>query len=715
MFYSHEILTSRQFGVATIWLVATSGTGKSTTTRKVTRKAIQEVNVEKACGKILEPGAPIALRLQGNLLYGVSRVYHQQCSYMLNDAKKTQMDMEFFITNFGNNQLDPEAGQARPENLLVEDDPAFIPEMQLPVFDLDALIVNPGSTQKTSSQMSPFQDSLLSRSQSSGRGFPVNIDLAQSESSGPRGATPLGLQGISPAQKLDEEPLIFPQEHNEDIFGGAGDWGLEVDEHGNVVERMDVDGGQGPEPELPPLPIMDDSNTAQAHPPEHQQGQRRADGEGDVDMVNIMEEEPLPEAEPFPERQAPDEPVQDGGQPARQAAARRKRKGRRLQRDEELVVGRNVVRMWQDNYLEECCTKPVRPVSQAQARRNAMLYTFGLGISNIGQDLGVPGLMHPLALDFSGDRLFTAITGLDVLAAEQSRGQRRSASAATEADREQEQRRVRPRLEGEGGEVSPDQQARGLAGDGSYDLNLDDPFAADQSLVEVGREAEHLLSDQHSSAMPLPWNRGSSAIPSSVRAAGSAQKPGRDLSSPLRGRGDVADIVRYSDDAHGGGGGGGGSEGFGPAVPGGLGSADSSFGGMGLDPAAGGAGEEGKEGEEGGNNDNAGPLGRESQNFLGFVADAVREDGVVRDDADYARGRRWVALDDLLPPARTPRATAAQAFLHALGLATASRLAVKQENENDREAQARGEAFGPVYLSTDVGEKKNAGASAVAV
>lgn len=79
----------------------------------MTRKAIQEVDVQKACGKISEPGAPVALRLQGQLLYGVSRVYSQQCAYMLSDLQKIQMHMHFFFTKFGENQLDPDAGQAK--------------------------------------------------------------------------------------------------------------------------------------------------------------------------------------------------------------------------------------------------------------------------------------------------------------------------------------------------------------------------------------------------------------------------------------------------------------------------------------------------------------------------------------------------------------------------------------------------------------------------
>ncbi|KAL9943906.1 hypothetical protein ACHAQF_000836 [Verticillium nonalfalfae] len=77
---------------------------------KVTRKAIQEVNVRKACETILQPGAPLALRVQGNLLYGVSRVFAQQCVYVLGDAEKTRTDMQMFYQLLAQNDTDPKAG-----------------------------------------------------------------------------------------------------------------------------------------------------------------------------------------------------------------------------------------------------------------------------------------------------------------------------------------------------------------------------------------------------------------------------------------------------------------------------------------------------------------------------------------------------------------------------------------------------------------------------
>lgn len=47
-------------------LVATLGS--KSITRKLNRKAILNVDVPRACGVIKDPEAPMALRLQGNLL-----------------------------------------------------------------------------------------------------------------------------------------------------------------------------------------------------------------------------------------------------------------------------------------------------------------------------------------------------------------------------------------------------------------------------------------------------------------------------------------------------------------------------------------------------------------------------------------------------------------------------------------------------------------------
>ncbi|KAI5921150.1 Rec8 like protein-domain-containing protein [Camillea tinctor] len=573
---------------------------------------------------------------------------------MMNDAKKIQNHMNMFFSEYSGNQLDPSAGFVRPENLLLTNDPAFVPDMQLPKLNYDEIIAVQVS-QKTSSQMSPRHTSQLSDSASSGRGFPVRLDLGHSDSSISR-TSPFVLKGLYSAQKPDNEKRLFFQE--DEFAGEAVDWGLEIDEDGNIVERADPIIVQN-EPELPPLPPIDDQDhvfAGDGKPLEKDQ----FDEQGDIIMA---QEEPMPEAEAFPQHQ--DHAAFQNDE--RPAPARRTRRPRALQVDEETQLSRNIIRIWQNNYLENCGGNKGRS-NMVEAKRNAMLLTFGLGLGNIGKDIDVPGMIHPLALFYSGDSLFTAFTGLKL--PKKRRGRRRSASEAIEDPKEQEERRVRPRLENQDAQ----EQGRNVGHD---DEGVLDPFPGNIP-SEVGREAEPPMSEgHHSSAMP--WNRGSSAVPgSSIRGGpGSAQK-GRVLSSPLHSRRRPQDIERFSDDMPMGN--------FGSAqgdlgLDVGIGSQDSFEGFRAIDPAA-------VATEEGGTKLNTQQqndrlrrmLDREGQNFLSFIEEMVRSEiGERREDADFAMDRKWVGFDDLFVPAETTRATAAQAFYHTLCLTTNGKLYVEQE------------------------------------
>lgn len=87
-------------------------TGKSAQ-RKITKRAIKDVNVPKACKSITHPEAPLALRLQGNLLYGVSRVFEQQTGYVLLDAERIQVAMLAHFRTMKENNLDPQGGKTK--------------------------------------------------------------------------------------------------------------------------------------------------------------------------------------------------------------------------------------------------------------------------------------------------------------------------------------------------------------------------------------------------------------------------------------------------------------------------------------------------------------------------------------------------------------------------------------------------------------------------
>lgn len=91
--------------------------GHNTTNRKLNRKSIESVNVPRACGTIEKPpGAPLALRLQGSLLYGVSGVCSKQSTYLLDDTEKMWARMRTYFREVQTttaNQIDPNAGKYR--------------------------------------------------------------------------------------------------------------------------------------------------------------------------------------------------------------------------------------------------------------------------------------------------------------------------------------------------------------------------------------------------------------------------------------------------------------------------------------------------------------------------------------------------------------------------------------------------------------------------
>jgi meiotic recombination protein REC8, fungi type len=79
----------------------------------VTRRAILDVDVSKACKAITEPDVPLALRLQGSLLYGVSRVFQQQCGYILSDLTTLKDNMRTTSVALQETEIDPDVGKTK--------------------------------------------------------------------------------------------------------------------------------------------------------------------------------------------------------------------------------------------------------------------------------------------------------------------------------------------------------------------------------------------------------------------------------------------------------------------------------------------------------------------------------------------------------------------------------------------------------------------------
>ncbi|KAL8295657.1 hypothetical protein RB597_009241 [Gaeumannomyces tritici] len=669
MFYSHEILTSHQHGVATVWVLATLG--QNCGGRRISRKAIQEVDVPKACMTIDNPpGAPIALRLQASLLYGVSRAYSQQYDYLLGDAEKARLGISILFRNMAlSDTLDPNAGKAKRKQLILADDPNFhIGNFDLPRFELDEMgdAALPNGTQHTAnlySQLSPYG---RSRSGSSGGRNSMRLDLDHDSFLGGYDLdSPFA--GGSSAQKprvdldpfAEEEPIHF----DDDLFT--------IDADGNIVDLRppkpaEVDVPEVPQPDLGGPSAQQQDATAPVVPEDEQ--------------PLILEDQPLPDAEALPARQdRQDQDEQDIEQQqeiiaAAAPARRRGRKRRVIAPDRDTKISRNEYRMWYTDYMKRMEEEQVQingrrePVTKEQARKEAYHRLFGRGIGGFGWDFGLPNFVHPLTDMFSGEGLQRTLFGqvLGQPSEPEPRGGRcRSASQAFGADAEEEEgRRVRQRSD-EDQLVQPRDGLGPSQLEGGTQLLPEDA----EPPSEVGREIGHALSDQPS----MPWHRQSSVVPGSSLKGSSARRsvlpgggPANVSESPLQHRGSmVQGIERFSDHVGSDGPslGGGGESGFGSADKGWLPDHDE---------------------QDSGNLGSEGAASMEGRRFLDFLRGEANKTGSSRGD-DEDQGLLWVDFDQVVQPLPGTQSVAAHAFYQVLCLTTGRVLKVDQDGRDTNE------------------------------
>ncbi|KAL2198525.1 hypothetical protein P885DRAFT_67700 [Corynascus similis CBS 632.67] len=672
MFYSHEILTSQAYGVATVWY----------------------------------------------------EIYSQQCQYVLTDAERVQAHMRAFYHALGGNDnaLDPQAGRSKRKELILQDDPEFDLNPNLPAFhfDDDGNFVIPQTSQasrKTSSQLSPLQvDGTFT---GSNRSVLSGFDLSQSPFGAGITVEPFGAGAMTLGKDDDN---IMPIENEERELQALDDWGIEIDAEGNIMPAAE-------ESQLPRLSQLEQQEDVEAI---HQDEFIRFDDQGDVIMSGngsiFHSDPPLPVRQ---ERQNEHAQEQQGLQAQEeqgvaivdevssgQAPVRVQRKRRRpvYAPDDQTKITRQELKAWSTNYLStaEQARQPRLSVTPAEARKNAFNLVFGRGIAGVGFVTGVPGLTHPLASCFAGEGLQARLLSIvidqpDGEDIEVPRGRRRSALEALGPEPNDAERRVRRRLndnEEQDSQYAQPQLPR--HGDDALLLPGDDELPP----VEIGRRAGSVLPDIPSD---VPWNRPSSQIPSSsVKGAGAGSRPGsRQVSaSPLQGRGSLVlpisgpEIERFSDKYDGttatqqqlld-------SDGFGPRN---SGPAGSSTGGDGshhpislYDSMAGGY-------QSGASQQIRAALDREGRNFLGYVEAAARNKGSP-DDNNSGGGssgkKRWVEFEALFETEDRKRAVVAQAFYHILSLATKNVIDVKQD------CQGGHIPFGTIRLGVKVAPSENTG------
>ncbi|ETI23126.1 hypothetical protein G647_04923 [Cladophialophora carrionii CBS 160.54] len=709
MFYSHEILTNRQYGVATIWLVATLGSKSNL--KKITRRAILDVDLLKACKTITEPEVPLALRLQGSLLFGVSRVFQQQCGYVLTDVTSLRDNMRSRVV-LQEMELDPEVGKTRPEQLNLAEDPYFMPEIDIN-FDLSAFgFSSEGSSasQNGSSMLSLHSSqSSLHYDEEAGE-LGLNIPSLSTPAAGSGGLEILAGLGTSSAAKTGSRvgrlPSIFGEEPaiiDDPVF--------DVDDDGFLRPAMPR--GFVDEPELPSVeaqtPHGSDTRTGGQPRTEH----LSAAGEDepmlnfDDDMVVFGDDEPsiLPAAPQIPLTPEPDDentqqdkrasssvyPTEESSVTA-DALQRPRRTTKAIQPDRETELTNRALNEWNQNYLGNMALAlraRQRQFSGSKAKRNAEFWVFLQGLGNVASTFGVEGDQHPLAV-FSGQSLWDMLKGPE-------RGTKRARTPSVTDDEQLEERRVRARttpqeevVRGADGDVHQLADEDGL-------MILGDDFEID---AEVGRHAPPSLPD-HSSGMPWNLSLGGSRQ-SSIRPPGSGLIPrlsssvgglpgGLELgplptlsrrgsrltsASPLFGRG-VPLLSRHS------------SQGPGEASR--LTSNEDEFAdldaqlGAGLDPDFELYGPSATVDTQTAAQSQwvAATLENEAYNFLAFVNTKVQEKAGLTHNRVAAEEipetqEEDITLDELLPPTQNSAIVGAQALLHVLALATKGLLEVYQ-------------------------------------
>ncbi|KAI0848948.1 Rec8 like protein-domain-containing protein [Daldinia vernicosa] len=160
MFYS-ETLLQKTGPLARVWLSANLE-------RKLSKTHILQSNLPDSVDAIITPNqAPMALRLSGQLLLGVVRIYSRKARYLLDDCNEALLKIKMAFRSTGNNDI--------PENLTMPNREALmLPDRITPADNLN--ILPPPDANWLLGQMEDVnapQSSAASR----GRGRPSNRDI----------------------------------------------------------------------------------------------------------------------------------------------------------------------------------------------------------------------------------------------------------------------------------------------------------------------------------------------------------------------------------------------------------------------------------------------------------------------------------------------------------------------------------------------------------
>ncbi|TPX18455.1 uncharacterized protein E0L32_011640 [Thyridium curvatum] len=114
MFYS-ETLLSKTGPLARVWLSANLE-------RKLSKTHILQSNLQDSVEAIITPNqAPMALRLSGQLLLGVVRIYSRKARYLLDDCNEALVKIKMAFRSSGNNDIPANLHMPNKESLMLPD------------------------------------------------------------------------------------------------------------------------------------------------------------------------------------------------------------------------------------------------------------------------------------------------------------------------------------------------------------------------------------------------------------------------------------------------------------------------------------------------------------------------------------------------------------------------------------------------------------------
>ncbi|KAK2762838.1 sister chromatid cohesion protein 1 [Arachnomyces sp. PD_36] len=284
MFYS-ETLLSKTGPLARVWLSANLE-------RKLSKSHILQSDIESSVSAIVDQGqAPMALRLSGQLLLGVVRIYSRKARYLLDDCNEALMKikMAFRLTN--NNDLPstvnlPPGGITLPDvltetdlfmnldtSLLLNQSLNLEPEAKrpTPAMDWSSQLLPDSSTQRYNSVERPHleDDTGLVLDLGEDEDIPLGHDTSIEIGRDAPAARPVGEDLFSDDGKLqhndglgldlgeDDEPLdkmslggehaafdnLDNMLHNDDqmvIDGGDGELGIPIQEDSTMLGAPEV-------------------------------------------------------------------------------------------------------------------------------------------------------------------------------------------------------------------------------------------------------------------------------------------------------------------------------------------------------------------------------------------------------------------------------------------------------------------------------------------